>query len=799
LKRAHGLSIIALAAGLSPAHAQNLQPVQQSAGAPQQKAPTSQTDGSAADIVVTARRRDESLQKVPISVTAIGSQEIERRNLTTLDDTIRLSPSVQIKEGVSDPFLPRIFFRGNGTDSNLLSLSPAIGVYVDDVYFGIPTAVGGANLQDVQNVQVLKGPQGTLYGRNSTGGAVKVTTNKPSYDGFSGNFTAGYGNYNQFQISGFVNVPLVSDKLALRVSGQRITHSGYGYDSENDNELMSLNSWNVRAALLANPTERLTFILRGDYLHSRSGGVITNLDEVTPNFVNSPTSIPLGTLSVGLQAGILTANDKLIALGAAKPADASALAAYQARANSANALFRSYLNQGEYNVNYAGKIGGILEVRGGSLTAKYDLTDEIYIQSITAYHNTIKQVINTQDGTPFGLIFGDSNFINLKETSQEIQLAGSGLDQKLNFTAGGFYYNSSGRDIDDLDTAPLALSNPTFRDGKITRNSYSGYGQATFAILTNVHLTGGLRYTDEKFRLETVSTKAGVCQIPVALRVNGGCNGDFPLRNTNLSYSVGIDWSVMPNLLIYFTNSTGFKAGGVNEQGTLNGGFIPFAPEKVRSYEFGAKGKWFGGMLTTNLALYQSDYDGLQRNVTTIDPITLQLNTAVTNAASARVRGVEFETTFRPVRNLVLQGSGSYTDPKYEKYINNGVDLSANRFPGVSTWQGIGSIVYTIPASWGRIDLGADYNYQSSVNYAPDSRTIFSADYTTQKAFGLWNASVSFNVPDCGLKVVAWIKNIVDKRYFTSSTDLSSAASFGYIVTINGVPRTYGFSISKNF
>jgi iron complex outermembrane receptor protein len=753
-------------------------------------APEASTTGLQ-DIVVTARRREESLQKTPVAITAFSSGDLNRHSIINVSDIGRLTPSLNFDKTVYDPFSANVGIRGQKTNDSILNVSPAIGLYIDDVYQGNTLATSATSLLDVQRIEVLKGPQGTLYGRNTTGGALKIVTALPDYDGASGAVRVGLGNYNLDRESAMINVPLVADQMALRLSGSHEHHGGYGYDTNNRRPLADLKADAIRGTLRIDPTSGFQIVLRGDYARARSGGTVEYLGALAP-----PTVVNPFLLNAAIYSNVLTfAQAVPVLTGRATPAQLAGVLAGQKVIYD---RLLPTLNRKSYRQAYFTPQQARLEVYGSSVTLQKSLTDDILIKSISAlrYVDRVTQV--QIDGTIYPGLYGVPSDLQSRQLTQELQLDGKAIGGRLKWILGYYYYDMVGTEGRN-PTNQLPFINPrspNFSSQQVRQRSNAFFGQATFALAPAINVTGGLRWTRESARIRATEFQGnpGVCAIPAAQQTPpGACVARIGQTFKNLSYTGGIDWSPTDAVLLYAKTSRGFKAGGQNK----NPPFLPFAAETVTDYEAGAKLDLLDRRLRVNTALYHSKYDNIQRTVLVAQ--NGGVFTSIANAAAATIDGVEAEITARPVQPLVLGASLAYTDAKYQTYVNQatGQDLSANSFQGQPRWQWSLSALLTVPTPAGDLAASVDYTRQTTVELLPDSKSIYTNGYSTQKGYGLLNARVTLKIDRFDADVALWGRNLTNKLYQAGATDATGSAGFG--AAFLGDPRIYGVELTKRF
>jgi iron complex outermembrane receptor protein len=759
-------------------------------------------------VVVTARKRNERLQKVPVAVTALSATQLAQNKIVNVDDLGQVVPSLTFQTSSYSPFGALVGIRGQKTEDTILSETPSIGIYVDNVYAPSTIGTGIGNLYDTSSVEVLKGPQGTLYGRNTTGGAVKITSNLPDYSGFYGSVKVGFGNYDSNEDALMLNVPIVQDKVALRIVLERDYHGGYAHDDANDRPVDDADARSGRFALRLDPMEDLNIMVRGNWSDGRSGGGMLNLEEIKPVF--GPGGVPTfspALLNVGLETGAIpySALLPLLAPQYYGPPTAADIGAVIAGQEAAYKDLQRYLRTG-YTDYYGLPEFARTKDDGASIDATYNYASWLSLKSITSYQFAAQAASADESATPYAILQGIADQTALDQFTQEFQVSGRLLDDRLNYTGGLYYYHLSGNDDSPYEQELPFLNttgSPVNARDHLYDTSRSAYGQVTYAIIPSVHVTGGIRYTDEHTELHATSTDgpANACDLPPPYGLNGvACSAIFKNGFTNLSYTGGIDWQVTDTSLLYFSTSRGFKAGGQNQRGDTLGGFASFAPEIVTNYEIGEKSDFLDHRLRLNIAAYHSIYTNIQRSVLAVLPGD-QTVTEIQNAAAATIDGVEIEATAKPVDWLLLGANSAYTMPKYTRYVSDGVSLAGNAFQDQPQWQINLSATYFQPVTLGNLPANftgtVSFSYQSSVDLSPDNLTVYSNNYPNQPGYGLLNARLALDIPKYKTTLEFWGKNLTNRKYLVGDTDVTSALGVG-IAEISD-PLTFGFDVIKRF
>jgi len=671
-----------------------------------------------ADVVVTATKRDTTLQTTPLAITAIGESTIEMQRITNFDDVAALAPGLVFTALSRQESYPSI--RGTTVGNNAAGADQGVSVFVDDV----PTiGVGDDNMDlfDLHSIEVLRGPQGTLFGRNVTGGAIVLRTLAPSFTP-SSRFEASYGRYNLAEVRGFGTGPLIDGLVAGKVAVEYRRQDGYLRDAYLPGDpLLSTELGGVRSQLLWTPSERLKILFGADYNKDSSPYKVQQLDG---NF--QPSLFP--PLAYG-------------------PNDANQAIRSTGDAQTGGALLR---------VDYQTPRGVLTSILG------YRQARDLETFSTSADPaNQIIQHAAVQDS----------------QLTEELRFA-SAADRPFNWLGGVFLLDSNRRnhqyyDLNILPDTVLSFVDPysalTFTsndDQHIHSQSYALFGEASYAFSPAWKMTLGGRYSLER--------KAGHSEVTDT----SGLSPDLITGHYSHSWSAftpkaTLDFQATQDLLTYLTVSTGFKSGGYDNSATsVEGLRNPFQPEKVVSYELGAKLSAFGNRLIVNAAAYFADYTNLQVNA--YDQQLLQNVTA--NAGVARIPGAELEISANPTHWLLLNGSFSYMDAKYTHYISDSqTDYSGHQIPFDAKFQAhAGGEVHFIASALagGTVRLGGDVTYRTRIyfNDANDAQP-FIYDHTAIR--GRVNLHASWSSHDETWEVALWGKNVTGQRSIVYSTELS--------------------------
>ena len=746
-----------------------------------QSSPAQAAERALEEILVTARKRVESIQDVPVAVSTFSEQQIERQTIQEFTDFQAQMPGLYVRTEQHDPSIARVSIRGQQQADSLLTTDASVGVYVDGV--SLPRQAGlNSNLFDLERIEVLKGPQGTLYGRNTTGGAVNVIARKPDYEGVHGYLTGSFGNENYTQFSGAINLPL-SDTAAARLAVQKTDQDGWGQSRLTGQEYYDQDELFVRGSLMLDPSERVNILLQVDYLDIDEGGAIEKLLQ------------PGGNLTNGLPfTGALSAGTELLG-----PA-----ASFEDQVNAGFAALQGFADGDLYNTDGDADKFAEATLYGGGLTISVDLTDNIEFKSVTGYRNWETSQLLDLDGTPFVLLHPvlavDADFF-----SQELQLSGS--TDNLEWVFGGYYSLEEG--VDGSQTLAVAAINPTrnITEGEVTNTSIAVFAQGTYSISDSLNLTAGVRWTEEekeltnKNRLEDAASGTLLaCRVPPGNIPLDQCAVDSSDKFSDPSWLLSLDYRISDQLMVYASNSRGFRGGGQNlrADGADVAAAQPFAPETATSYEVGIKGDFADSLLRLNAAAFFVDYEDIQQTIIVPGSAAGSVVTVLTNAAEAEIKGFEVEAWLNPTENFSLFATAGFLDFEYKdfsSFAQDGVTLVDRSDEGTTLpdWQVSLSAQYNVPVGDNELGFQLDYFWTDDYNTDPSSTL---PDDVSQDAFGRWNARIDYRMPG-DLTISAWGKNLTDEEYITTTTDFTG--NLGWTISVVGAPRSFGITVNKKF
>ena len=740
------------------------------------------TEITSPEIIVTAQRRAETLERTPVAVTAISSQSLARQAIVSNSDLQTAAPGLTVKAGQSSNQL-NYSLRGQTVDS-FSSSRPSVLPYFNEVQVG-----GGASsaFYDLQSVQILKGPQGTLFGRNSTGGAVLFTSAKPT-NKFGGYASVRGGNYNLFQAEGAINVPIVDNQLLLRVAGFFQRRDGFQYNLFDGGRLGDVRRENIRASLTIKPSDRLTNDLVVDYAHS--GG--NNLTSVIYNI------LPIGTGNPFVPANFLysPAVDAIFGPGAFARfialhpgADPEGIVAFTAK-QQARGPFRVDVDAPNFHRSKTLFVSNITTL---------DLGGNTQIKNIIGFVRDRTNDAGEFDGTSFP---SDDNGSEgrggtLRQLSNELQLIGKAFGTRLSYVA-GLYFSDEKNDVRSLsalfDLSPTAPVTIQINDGVTTNKTYAVYSQGTLDLsdlvgVRGLGFTAGARYSSEKVRFRH--------QNDDFFLVNPRPEFVNPLSDTfkKFSWQLGLQDQVNRDLLLYAVTRRSFRSGGFNFfapplPGFGNQGGAEYDAERATDFELGAKlrSKVGGVPVRLNVAAYTMIIDDVQRS--NFVSIFGSLAGITVNVPKARVRGFEFDGTVNPAEWLSLGGSLNYTDAKFTDNlvaVLGNPAVAFDTYPDTPKWSGAAFAEIGVPLSARlRGSLRGDVYSQSSTYFSSTGNTLNPG--TQIPGYTLANFRVGIEQEGAGWSLSANLKNAFNRTYYVGGIGFGSLFSLNTVIP--GDPRT---------
>jgi len=755
--------------------------------------PTDSQSAIVPDIVVTAQKRSETVQKIPLAVTALSAQSLRQRGETSIADFAQAVPALNVTQVFG---AARIQLRGIGLDTSSTGAEGGVAINVDGVYFS-RSGAALAGFYDIDRVEVLRGPQGTLYGRNATAGSVNIITKQPT-DHLDGYLQSTVGNYGTANAEGAISGPL-TDTLSVRLSFQTQHHDGFGKNLDTGHDIDNLNSQAARVQLLWKPTTRLSVTLSADWFHERDNSNIYHnfgpASETSVGVIQTPISFKFG--------GFVPANMHDIA-SAVDP--------------QARSLFY-----------------------GGRLDVKYSLSDTVTLRSLSAYRRseigaygeTSSALGQKVNGVPFLISLSQQHEYS-NEYTQETQL---NWETDRNKFVGGLYYlheNVQGVTANGLNTVIPALGGApapgVFKvgvplEGTLITDAAAAYAQDTFSITPDFHLTAGGRYSWERKGVSDFTEN----DFTDNYVFNSYFNPNVPIppgafiRNAHSIFKsftpkFGLDYQLSRNTLVYASYSKGFKSGNYNLGTTTQPDSVTgvtevapaVKPEKVTAYEAGLKTTLLDGRFRANITGFYYDYTDIQVREGTAPP---RYSLILVNAGKAAIYGAEGEFTLRPLddRNFALTLNTSWLHARYTDFLS----ADPNR-PGQGDFinPANGGLVFNLKGAHlpqapdYKINLGAEYALQTGIGtftirgdatwtdrvfFTPFNIGNDSPDTFSQAPTAILNAGISYDSHKLFYANFN-IKNLTNKSYITSglaSSTLLGGNFIGYVAP----PRTFALTV----
>jgi iron complex outermembrane recepter protein len=746
-------------------------------------------------LVVTARRRPEFLQETPVAATVLGGELLEQRGIKSIQDIGVYVPNLTSFSGAQRQ--GSFFQRGVGQRDAIVTLDPGVGLYVDDVYVSrgqgalLPTV-------DLERVEVLRGPQGTLYGKNTIGGAIKLVSEKPGPD-LSVSTALGTGNYNAINGSATLNAPIIDNLLYSRFTFAGHSNQGYstnlsdasqynglGFEANHnhyDNE--DLKAFRGQLRLL--PSDYITLDGSGFYTHQRQD-----------------SRGPKCRISNLATASIL-------------PAFLGLVPSCQASDNASTYNFYSELSDHYFLDTYGGSV--VANWEGGE---RFGFLDSLDLKSVSAVQQ--QKVLDgfldiDATASPFIRLFTITQDTQRQtQWSQELQAVSALLDDKMRVTTGlyGFWENTQGGDV-----LTSTFGNNRLEGTDIANKSYAIYGQASYTPLEWIELTGGLRETwEHKNAQRTIrfTTIPAPNEQPVE-DAHDSFKQFTPMAGVSLKAPTEmIEDTPFGSAILYYTYSQGYKSGGFSTRRDPSLFHISeFDPETLDNHEVGLKLEMFDHRVLFNTALFYSKYKDMQLTVLRVNPnspaFQPDAGTTTANAGKSHIKGLEIELITRPWRELVVRGSVGLTDAEYDEFndqtfsINPGTGLVENirtrdrsneNFTNVPEFSVDGSVEYPLAvAALGLPDYGTltplVHVYHESSTDMHITAEGFASKQFRQDQYTLLDLRLMWDAPDDRTQVSLFANNVTNQKYFTSAIDVTPSLGFGSVYY--EAPRTFGGEI----
>ena len=738
------------------------------------------------EVTVTARKRSENLQDVPISISALTTADLETRGIENLAGVAHFAPNLQIDSTAAvsgSSVASTIFIRGIGQTDFTLNSDPGVGVYLDGVY--VARSVGSLlDLVDMQSVEVLRGPQGTLFGKNTIGGALNVTSLPPSPEQ-SGHVEVQGGNFGRHNAKLRYDAPL-TDTLLTSLSFATLNEDGYQKRilQPGSPDLGNEDRFVVRGRALWKPTSRFSADVIVDYTRGREQSVpqsilvIDGLETGAPFLPAAAGLIPgtTPTLRPGF-AGQFTVNDLL------------------------NGRFISTNPNSTY---YAGPSRSDFDIYGVSATLNYDL-GPVQLKSISALRHLQSNFARDSLSSPFLVADTYDDYLD-KQWSQELQLLGNLPEERGNYVVGVYYLGEQGTNSNLVATSIGDLDS----GGKVNNHSTAVFGQSSIKLTDRLSTTLGVRYTDEKKGFSPgyqggpqvfVSSANGLAAgLPPTFPLI--IPGDYSVTTSKVDYTAALQLKITTELMGYVSYSTGFKAGGFSQRVGPGPG-IPapsFRPEIARVAEIGLKWLGLDGRLRINGDVFHTDYSDVQ-----ITPLFEGIGPVTRNAGDARVYGGEVEVAFLPDRHWEFSGGLGLLRTKYTSLTpESGVDQFLDGTPILTLHSQLAKSPHTAANLIGthKWDLPGGHIFSASVNASYTSsmfNDVLNSPELERPALTLLGAALSFDSSDNHWNVTARGENLTSREYIIAGNAERYLANIGYTQATYARPREYWLSIRRNF
>jgi iron complex outermembrane receptor protein len=753
------------------------------------------------EVIVTARKREENLQSTPVAISAFTEQELEFRQIESTDELGDITPNLTFDQGSPSSgtsSAAQIFIRGIGQTDFTPVTDPGVGLYIDGVYMA--RSVGNVlDFLDVERIEILRGPQGTLFGRNTIGGAVAIHSKRPSKERSTA-LKVQVGNDDMFHVTAKANLP-ITDDLGVNFAAASRNRDGYvtrpfdGVKTGDDDSLA------FRSSLLWTPNDDFELYATADATRIRENGAPTVsagvndrqafgtfgnglLDSCTavninPNFgVAGPPSFPPPGVGAGGAPGCV----------------------------DDNSFVGPFTSEGTFPVK------SDLDIWGVSVEMTWDVTDWVSVKSISAYRDMETEMSRDGDNTPAN-IFATQDIYEHQQISQEFQFSGALMENRMSWLFGLYYFQEDG-----VNHNPVFLPVGSIRSGGFFDNeSQAAFFQSTFDLTHQLAFTFGVRYTEDTKHSTPDqislgdSSASGIFEptwpnfvgfylpsagapIPAGDRLVTFAEFEEKFDDTNIMLNLAYQWT--EDLLVYASYSEGFKSGGFDQRFTaFTVAPSSFEPETADSYEIGLKADLFDHHVRLNMALFRTDYQDLQIIIReSFNPITF-------NGGTADIQGGELELTWVPTDRWYLTAAVGYIDAKYDELdpsVTEGSNATpifiTNKLVNTPEWSVALGAAYTVDlGDWATLTPRVDWSFHDEqYNDAINDPHLFQDDYT------LLNASIVLQTNDGRWESILAFRNITDEEYvITGNSSFGTAAS--YADNLYGRPAEWSLSVQYNF
>jgi iron complex outermembrane receptor protein len=737
MTRFNAILLCGVSLGLSPTAAW----AQASTDQPAPPGPAAVRDDAIPDIVITATRTGETAaQRTPIAISVLSGDRLGLSGATDVRSLVAITPNLNVSQTTASA---QIYIRGIGSNNVFNGSDPSVTVQSDGIY--IARAFGQfADFIDVDRIEVLRGPQGTLYGRNAVGGTINIISRRPT-DEFSARAQVTVGTFDLFQVQGYVNVPLVPGLLAASLSGNYLRHDHYI-----DNVVPNQPGTN----------------------NADRGGLRFQARLTPSSSVEMITRIDWSKLSEDIETG-----DHLFTPFPAAPLATSLIGDFT----------RVALNSPHTNNQ---------EIWGISEEINLTLSNVFRLKSLTAFRHSEYDLTVDTDGTELTRNIGRQIDLS-RQFTQEFNLTAN--TAAFDGVAGVYYFREHETSLVQSDVPPPG---PNFRNAVTPvahARSVAAFAQGIFHVTEALNLTVGIRYTRDRKQVDQTYNRTSLA--------NGASLPGFPfIASATRQFDAftprfGVDYTVVPGLMLYASATRGFKSGGTN-YAALTPAALSFEPETIWAYEGGIKSDWFGRRLRVNVTGFIYDYSNLQ-----VQQLIGPGDTRITNAANARVTGLEIETIARPFDSLLLTANYTFLDAHYVDFTNAAVsasvvpfltrprnpngsyDASGNQLNAAPRNTFSATAQFSQPLAGGSAYLRGEYYWQSRAYYDPTNVAIMS-----QAAYDLVNLALGWNSRDSTWNIQLLARNVTQTRYVTTVTAIGVVPG-----GIAAPPRTLQLQIGRRF
>jgi len=750
------------------------------------------------EVIVTARKREENLQSTPVAISAFTEQELEYRQIRSTDQLSDITPNLTFDSGSPSSgsrSAAQIFIRGIGQTDFTPVTDPGVGLYIDGIYMA--RSVGNVlDFLDVDRIEVLRGPQGTLFGRNTIGGAVTIYSKRPSQEK-SASVQIQVGDDDMLYVTAKGNAP-ITEQLQANIAVASRNRDGYVTRVYDGVKTGDDDSFAFRASALWNPNDDFQLYIAGDSTKIRENGAPTVSAGVND-------LMAFATFGNGLLASCSAVNINPD-FGVAGP---PSFPPPGVGAGGAPGCYGPDSFIGPYESEGTFPVKSDLDIWGISAELTWDASEWLTIKSITAYREMEMESSRDGDNTPAN-IFATQDFYDHEQFSQEFQFSGKLMDERMSWLFGLYYFSEEG-----FNRNPVFLPVGSIQSGGLYDNeSQAAFFQTTFDMTEQLAFTFGIRYTEDTKRSTPDQISLGdssasgffgntwpnfagmylspVGPLPAGTRLLPFTEFKRKFDDTNIMLNLA--YQATDDVLVYASYSEGFKSGGFDQRFTgPSDAPSTFEPETADSYEVGMKADLFDHKARLNVALFHTDYDDLQIIVReTFNPITF-------NGGKASIDGGELELTLVPTDRWYITAAVGYIDAGYDK-LDPSVENNAtpvfknNKLVNTPKWSTALGVAYTFDlGDWGTLVPRVDWSFHDSqYNDAVNTPQLYQKDYD------LLNAALTLRTNDGRWEGILAVRNITDEDYLiTGNSSFGTAAS--YADNLYGRPREWSLSVKYNF